>query len=113
MESRINAEDPKNFRPSPGIIEIFLPAGGPGVRIDSHLYDGYVVPPFYDSLVGKIICHGEDRESALARMRNALTEFVIEGIQTNIPLHSELISDSAFKEGGTDIHYLEQRLGQV
>ena len=113
VECRINAEDPKNFRPSPGKIEIFQPAGGPGVRIDSHLYDGYVVPPFYDSLVGKVICHGENRESALSRMGNALTEFVIEGIQTNIPLHLELICDSAFKEGGTDIHYLEQRLGQV
>ncbi len=113
IECRINAEDPYTFRPSPGRIAVYHPAGGPGVRIDSHIYDGYVVPPYYDSLIGKLIVHAEDRDAALARMQNALTELVIEGIDTNIPLHIDLVSDAAFRNGGTDIHYLERRLGLV
>ena len=113
VECRINAEDPYNFRPSPGKITVYHPAGGPGVRIDSHIYDGYVVPPYYDSLIGKLICHGENREAAMARTENALTELVIEGIDTNIPLHVDLVTDAAFRAGGTDIHYLERRLGLI
>jgi len=111
VECRINAEDAYTFRPSPGRIAVYHPAGGPGVRIDSHIYDGYVVPPYYDSLIGKLICHAENREAALTRMQNALTELVIEGIETNIPLHIDLVSDAAFRAGGTDIHFLERRLG--
>ena len=111
VECRINAEDAYTFRPSPGRIGVYHPAGGPGVRIDSHIYDGYVVPPYYDSLIGKLICHAENREAALTRMQNALTELVIEGIETNIPLHIDLVSDAAFRAGGTDIHFLERRLG--
>ena len=103
-ECRINAEDPYTFRPSPGRIAVYHPAGGPGVRMDSHIYAGYVVPPNYDSLIGKLICHAEHREAALVRMHNALTELVIEGIDTNIPLHIDLASDAAFRAGGTDIH---------
>jgi len=111
IECRINAEDPENFMPSPSTIKQFHVPGGPGIRIDSHLYSGYVVPPYYDSMVGKLIAHGEDRQSALARMRNALNEIVIEGIKTNIPLHRRLIDDSNFAAGGTSIHYLERKLG--
>jgi acetyl-CoA carboxylase biotin carboxylase subunit len=111
IECRINAEDPYTFRPSPGRITVYHPPGGPGVRMDSHIYDGYVVPPYYDSLIGKLICHAEDRDAALTRMQNALTELVIDGIDTNIPLHIDLVSDAAFRSGGTDIHYLERRLG--
>ncbi|MGR8949945.1 MAG: acetyl-CoA carboxylase biotin carboxylase subunit [Gammaproteobacteria bacterium] len=110
IECRINAEDAVKFMPSPGTISLFHPPGGPGVRIDSHLYDGYTVPPYYDSLVGKLIVQGETRESALARMSNALTEIVIEGIETNLALHRDLIADLAFRAGGTDIHYLENKL---
>ena len=110
IECRINAEDAEKFLPSPGKIELFHPPGGPGVRIDSHLYDGYTVPPYYDSLVGKLIVHGEDREVAFARMSNALTEIVIDGIDTNLALHRDLIADLAFQTGGTDIHYLENKL---
>lgn len=113
IECRINAEDPYTFRPSPGRISVYHPAGGPGVRIDSHIYDGYVVPPYYDSLIGKLIVHAESRGAAMARMQNALTELVIEGIDTNIPLHIDLVSDAAVRSGGTDIHYLERRLGLV
>ena len=111
VECRINAESPYNFRPSPGRISVYHPPGGPGVRMDSHIYSGYVVPPYYDSLIGKLICHAEDRDAALTRTQNALTESVIEGIETNIPLHIDLVSDAAFRTGGTDIHYLERRLG--
>ncbi|MGR8922078.1 MAG: acetyl-CoA carboxylase biotin carboxylase subunit [Gammaproteobacteria bacterium] len=111
VECRINAEDAYTFRPSPGKVAVYHPAGGPGVRIDSHIYDGYVVPPYYDSLIGKLICHAEDRDAALTRTENALTELVIEGVDTNIPLHIDLVSDAAFRAGGTDIHYLERRLG--
>ncbi|MSQ69161.1 MAG: acetyl-CoA carboxylase biotin carboxylase subunit [Gammaproteobacteria bacterium] len=110
VECRINAEDPKTFRPSPGRINIFHAPGGPGVRVDSHLYDGYVVPPYYDSLVAKLIVHGETRAGALARMATALDELVVDGIVTNVPLHRELVRDAAFAAGGTDIHYLERRL---
>jgi len=113
IECRINAEDPYTFRPSPGRISVYHPAGGPGVRMDSHIYAGYTVPPYYDSLIGKLICHAENRDAALRRMHNALTELVIEGIDTNIPLHIDLVSDAAFRGGGTDIHFLERRLGHA
>ncbi len=111
IECRINAEDPESFMPSPGTIKQFHVPGGPGIRIDSHLYSGYAVPPYYDSMIGKLIAHGENRKSALARMRNALNEIVIDGIKTNIPLHQSLIDDSKFAIGGTSIHYLERKLG--
>ena len=111
IECRINAEDPKTFMPSPGRVDLWHPPGGPGVRVDSHLYSGYTVPPYYDSMIGKIIAHGDTRESAIARMYVALTEMVVDGIKTNIPLHLEIMQHSAFKSGGTDIHYLEKRLG--
>jgi acetyl-CoA carboxylase, biotin carboxylase subunit len=110
IECRVNAEDPKTFRPSPGRINTFHAPGGPGVRIDSHLYDGYVVPPYYDSLIAKLITHGSTRSAALARMTTALDETIIDGISTNVPLHQELIRDAAFMNGGTDIHYLERKL---
>jgi acetyl-CoA carboxylase biotin carboxylase subunit len=111
IECRINAEDPKTFMPSPGLIQLWHAPGGPGVRMDSHIYSGYRVPPYYDSLIGKLITHGNDRTTAIARMRNALSEIVVEGIKTNIPLHQEIFQHSAFQNGGTDIHYLEKRLG--
>ena len=110
FECRINAEDPKNFLPSPGKVTTFHAPGGPGVRVDSHLYDGYTVPPFYDSLIAKIISFGETREIALARMRQALDELVIEGIRTNTPLHRDLVRDRSFQTGGVSIHYLESKL---
>jgi acetyl-CoA carboxylase biotin carboxylase subunit len=110
IECRINAEDPKTFVPSPGRVELWHPPGGPGVRVDSHLYSGYDVPPYYDSMVGKLITYGDDRDSAIARMRIALSEMVIEGIKTNIPLHQEICQLKMFRDGGTDIHYLEKRL---
>jgi len=108
IECRINAEDPYKFTPSPGRITTWHAPGGPGVRVDSHIYANYFVPPHYDSMIGKIIVHGDTREQALARMRIALSETVIEGIQTNIPLHRELMVDAKFIEGGTSIHYLEE-----
>jgi acetyl-CoA carboxylase biotin carboxylase subunit len=111
IECRINAEDPKTFVPSPGRIDLWHPPGGPGIRVDSHLYSGYIVPPYYDSMVGKVIAYGDDRASAIARMRIALSEMVIDGITTNIPLHQEICQHAAFKSGGTNIHYLEKRLG--
>jgi len=111
IECRINAEDPKTFMPSPGTVRLWHPPGGPGLRIDSHLYSGYAVPPYYDSLVAKLIVCGENRETAIARMRNALSEMVIEGIRTNVPLHQEIFGHAAFQQGGLDIHYLERRLG--
>jgi len=113
IECRINAEDPKTFMPSPGLISLFHAPGGPGVRIDTHIYNGYNVPPYYDSMIGKLITHGQDRDAAIARMKNALTEIVIEGIRTNVPLHQEIFQHAAFQQGGTDIHYLEKRLGLV
>jgi acetyl-CoA carboxylase, biotin carboxylase subunit len=111
IECRINAEDPETFMPSPGMITQWHAPGGPGIRLDSHIYSGYTVPPFYDSMIGKLISYGETRDVALARMRNALSEIVIEGIKTNVPLHEEIFNHSAFRAGGTDIHYLERRLG--
>jgi len=111
IECRINAEDPNNFMPCPGPINQWHAPGGPGVRLDTHIYNGYVVPPFYDSMIGKLICWGNDRTIAISRMQQSLSEMVIEGIKTNIPLHQEICSHSAFKTGGTDIHYLEKRLG--
>ena len=112
VECRINAEDPVNFAPSPGRITLFHPPGGPGVRLDTHVYSGYEVPPFYDSLIGKLITHGDDRAGALARMRSALSEIVIDGIRTNIPLHQDLCRDAAFLKGGVNIHFLERKLAQ-
>jgi acetyl-CoA carboxylase, biotin carboxylase subunit len=111
IECRINAEDSKTFMPSPGLITLFHAPGGPGVRIDTHIYSGYKVPPYYDSMIGKLITHGANRDAAIARMKNALTEIVIEGIKTNVPLHQEIFQHAAFQQGGTDIHYLEKRLG--
>jgi len=110
IECRVNAEDPFNFTPSPGRITMWHPPGGPGVRVDSHIYSNYFVPPYYDSMIGKIIVHGDSREHALARMRTALGETVVEGIQTNIALHRELMMDPGFIAGSTNIHYLEEWL---
>jgi acetyl-CoA carboxylase, biotin carboxylase subunit len=112
IECRINAEDPYRFTPSPGRITSYHPPGGPGIRVDSHVYQGYTVPPNYDSMVGKVIAYGATREQAVARMRIALSEMVVEGIQTNIPLHRELLNDTRFLRGGVSIHYLEQKLAQ-
>ncbi|MBD9679113.1 acetyl-CoA carboxylase biotin carboxylase subunit [Pseudomonas sp. PDM18] len=111
LECRINAEDPKTFMPSPGKVKHFHAPGGNGVRVDSHLYSGYAVPPNYDSLVGKIITYGKDRDEALARMRNALDELIVDGIKTNTELHKELVRDKEFCKGGVNIHYLEKKLG--
>jgi acetyl-CoA carboxylase biotin carboxylase subunit len=111
IECRINAEDPKGFVPSPGPIKLWHAPGGPGIRVDSHIYSGYNVPPYYDSMIGKVIAHGESREIAIARMKNALSEMVVEGIKTNIPLHQEIFNHAAFRQGALDIHYLERRLG--
>ncbi len=110
IECRINAEDPKTFMPSPGLINLFHAPGGPGIRLDSHIYSGYKVPPFYDSMIGKLITYGNRRETALARMVTALGEVVVEGIKTNIPLLLDICTQSDFKTGGTDIHYLEKML---
>jgi acetyl-CoA carboxylase biotin carboxylase subunit len=111
IECRLNAEDPQTFMPSPGRIELYHAPGGPGVRVDSHVYTGYRVPPHYDSMIGKLICHSEDRASAIARMRGALSEIVIDGIKSNVSLQQDIMADAAFKQGGTDIHYLEKKLG--
>jgi acetyl-CoA carboxylase biotin carboxylase subunit len=111
IECRINAEDPKGFIPSPGPVKLWHAPGGPGIRVDSHIYSGYNVPPYYDSMIGKVIAHGETRDVALARMKNALSEMVVEGIKTNIPLHQEIFNHAAFRQGALDIHYLERRLG--
>ena len=110
VECRINAEDARTFMPSPGRISLFHSPGGPGIRLDTHMYSGYTVPPYYDSLIGKLIAHGDDRASALARMRSALSEIVVDGIRTNLALHQELCRDAAFLEGGVDIHFLERKL---
>lgn len=110
IECRINAEDPKTFLPSPGTIQMFHAPGGPGVRVDSHVYNGYQVPPYYDSLIGKLITYGENREIALVRMKNALEEMHIEGIKTNIPLHQEILANKEFRAGGTNIHFLERMM---
>lgn len=111
IECRINAEDPKSFLPSPGLISLYHAPGGPGLRVDTHIYNGYKVPPYYDSMIGKIISYGENREVAIARMLNALDEIIIEGIKTNVPLHQEILADPEFQKGGNTIHYLEQKLG--
>ncbi len=112
IECRINAEDPETFMPSPGIVDIFHAPGGPGVRVDSHVYDGYRVPPNYDSMIGKIITYGEDRITAINRMRLALSETVVSGIKTNIPLQQRIMRDQGFVAGGQNIHYLEKKLNQ-
>ncbi|MBX9631345.1 MAG: acetyl-CoA carboxylase biotin carboxylase subunit [Burkholderiales bacterium] len=111
IECRINAEHPYKFTPSPGRITSWHTPGGPGIRVDSHAFVNYVVPPYYDSLVGKVIAYGDTRAQAIARMRIALSEMVVEGIQTNLPLHQDIMTDSAFIRGGTNIHYLEHKLG--
>jgi len=112
IECRINAEDPFKFTPSPGKIINWHPPGGMGVRMDSHVFSGYTIPPHYDSMIAKLITYGDTREQAIARMDIALSEMVVEGIQTNIPLHRELMQDARFVEGGTSIHYLEHKLSQ-
>jgi acetyl-CoA carboxylase biotin carboxylase subunit len=110
MECRINAEDPDTFMPSPGRITQYHQPGGPGIRVDSHIYNNYLVPPYYDSMIAKLIAHGDTREIAMARMKIALSEMVIDGIRTNIPLHQQIMTDQAFAEGGVNIHYLEKKL---
>lgn len=112
VECRINSEDPFTFRPSPGKVTRWHMPGGPGVRLDSHVYAGYTVPPNYDSMIGKLICYGDSREEALARMRVALSETVVDGITTNIALHRQILADAQFNLGGTSIHYLEKRLNE-
>ena len=112
IECRINAEDPYRFTPSPGRITSYHPPGGPGIRVDSHVYAGYSVPPNYDSMVGKVIAYGATRDQAIRRMRIALSEMAVDGILTNLPLHRELLHDSRFVRGGTSIHYLEQKIAQ-
>ena len=111
MECRINAEDPDTFMPSPGQITNLHFPGGPGIRVETHIYNGYTVPPYYDSMIGKLIAYGEDRDSAMARMRIALSEMVIDGIKSNIPLQADIMKDAAFQKGGVNIHYLEKKLG--
>jgi len=113
IECRVNAEDPYKFTPSPGRITSLHMPGGPGIRVDSHAYAGYFVPPNYDSLLGKVIAYGDTREQAMARLQIALSETVVEGIKTNVPLHQELVQDTAFRRGGTSIHYLEERLAKL
>ncbi len=113
LECRINAENPVSFVPSPGRITRFHVPGGPGIRVDSHVYADYFVPPYYDSLIAKVIAHGDTREQAFARMRTALSEMVVEGIQTNLALHQELLNDAAFIRGGTSIHFLEERMAAL
>src|SRR5438477_6308765 len=113
IECRINAENPYTFVPSPGRITQYHVAGGPGIRYDSHVYANYYVPPYYDSLIGKLLAYGDTREQAIARMRVALSEMVIEGIETNIPLHQELMNDAAFVRGGVSIHYLEEKIAAL
>ena len=112
IECRINAEDPDSFMPSPGTVKRFEAPGGPGVRVDTHLYDGYRIPPNYDSMIGKLIVHGPDRETAIARMRLALAETVIEGVKCNIPLQQRIMADAGFQLGGQNIHYLEKRMAE-
>ena len=113
IECRINAEDPKTFIPSPGRITRLHTPGGPGIRWDSHIYENYVVPPYYDSMIGKLIAYNDNRALAIARMKQALHELVIDGIKTNVPLLKELMRDETFKEGGFNIHYLEHKLGMA
>ena len=113
IECRINAEDPNSFVPSPGRITNWHAPGGPGIRVDSHAYNGYFVPPNYDSMIGKLLAYGATREQAIARMRIALSEMIVEGIKTNIQLHRELMDDAQFIAGGFSIHYLEQRMAKL
>jgi acetyl-CoA carboxylase biotin carboxylase subunit len=113
IECRINAEDAETFMPSPGTVKRYLAAGGPGVRTDTHIYDGYRIPPNYDSMIGKLIVHGRDRATAIARMRIALGEVVIVGVKTNIPLQQRILADSGFQQGGQNIHYLEKRIAEA
>jgi acetyl-CoA carboxylase biotin carboxylase subunit len=112
IECRINAEDPDSFMPSPGCVSNFHAPGGPGVRMDTHLYAGYRIPPNYDSMIGKLIVHGEDRAAALSRMRVALGELIVEGVKTNIPLQQRIMGDAGFVRGGQNIHYLEKRIAE-
>jgi acetyl-CoA carboxylase biotin carboxylase subunit len=112
IECRINAEDPRTFIPAPGKITRSHTPGGPGIRWDSHIYENYVVPPYYDSMIGKLIAYNDNREAAIARMRQALQELVIDGIKTNIPLLRTLMDDPAFNKGGFNIHYLEHKLAE-
>jgi acetyl-CoA carboxylase, biotin carboxylase subunit len=111
IECRLNAEDPVSFMPSPGRIDQFHMPGGPGIRCETHIYSGYTVPPYYDSMIGKLIAHGDDRGSAIARMKTALNEIVIDRIKTNIPLHQDIMTDAGFVQGEQNIHYLEKKLG--
>ena len=113
IECRINAEDPETFMPSPGLINMFHAPGGLGIRWESHIYSGYSVPPFYDSMIGKLITYGETRDEAIARMRHALDELVVDGIKTNVPLQKSIMADENFSAGGTNIHYLEKKLGLI
>jgi len=113
IECRINAEDPDTFLPSPGTVKRFEAPGGPGVRVDTHVYDGYKIPPNYDSMIGKLIVHGRDRATAIARMRIALSEMVVEGIKTNVPLQQRIMADGGFQGGGQNIHYLEKRIAEA
>jgi acetyl-CoA carboxylase biotin carboxylase subunit len=113
IECRINAEDPDTFMPSPGTVKRFFAAGGPGVRMDTHIYDGYRIPPNYDSMIGKLIVHGRDRDTAIARMRIALGEMVVDGVKTNIPLQQRILADGGFHQGGQNIHYLEKRIAEA
>ena len=113
IECRINAEDPETFMPSPGLINMFHAPGGLGIRWESHIYSGYSVPPFYDSMIGKLITYGETRDEAIARMRYALDELVVDGIKTNVPLQKSIMADENFSAGGTNIHYLEKKLGLI
>lgn len=108
MECRINAEDPETFIPSPGRVEEYHQPGGPGIRVDSHIYNNYLVPPYYDSLIAKLVAYGGSRDEAMARMRSALSEMVVEGIKTNLRLHRQIMSDRGFAEAQFTIHYLEQ-----
>jgi acetyl-CoA carboxylase biotin carboxylase subunit len=112
IECRINAEDPNNFMPSPGTITQYHTAGGLGVRVDSHIYNGYKVPPHYDSMIGKLITFANSRDEAIMKMRSALDEMVIDGIKTNIPLQRKIMKDEVFCKGGMNIHYLEKKLGE-
>ena len=113
IECRVNAEDPDTFMPSPGLVKRFEAPGGPGVRVDTHVYDGYRIPPNYDSMIGKLIVHGRDRATAIARMRIALSEMVVEGIKTNVPLQQRIMADGGFQTGGQNIHYLEKRMAEA
>ena len=110
IECRINAEDPNTFMPSPGTVKLFHSPGGNGIRVDSHIYSGYTVPPYYDSLIAKLITFGPTREVAIGRMQNALGEMLVDGIKTNIPLQVDIMKDEGFRKGGTNIHYLEEKL---